>query len=44
MAAVRNAAIGALRAAGMTNIAATNRHHARDAKRPLALRGHHLTT
>ncbi|WP_405098132.1 hypothetical protein [Micromonospora sp. NBC_01412] len=30
MAALRNAAIGALRTAGATNIAAANRHHARD--------------
>jgi len=29
MAALRNAAIGALRATGITNIAAANRHHAR---------------
>ncbi|MEU5905325.1 ISAs1 family transposase [Micromonospora sp. NPDC047467] len=39
MAALRNAAIGALRAAGTTNIAAANRHHARDSTRPLALLG-----
>ncbi len=39
MAALRNAAIGALHAAGITNIAATNRHHARDSTRPLALLG-----
>jgi predicted transposase YbfD/YdcC len=39
MAALRNAAIGALRAAGVTNIAAANRHHARDANRPLELLG-----
>ncbi|MFF5056116.1 ISAs1 family transposase [Micromonospora sp. NPDC000663] len=39
MATIRNAAIGALRLAGVTNIAAANRHHARDAKRPLALLG-----
>lgn len=39
MAALRNAAIGALRNAGVTNIAAANRHHARDANRPLALLG-----
>ena len=39
MAALRNAAIGALRIAGFTNIAAANRHHARDANRPLALLG-----
>ncbi|WP_172894136.1 ISAs1 family transposase [Micromonospora purpureochromogenes] len=39
MAALRNAAIGALRQAGVTNIAAGNRHHARDSNRPLALLG-----
>jgi predicted transposase YbfD/YdcC len=39
MAALRNAAIGALRNAGATNIAAANRHHARNANRPLALLG-----
>lgn len=39
MATLRNAAIGALRLAGITNIAAANRHHARDANRPLALLG-----
>jgi predicted transposase YbfD/YdcC len=39
MAALRNAAIGALRTAGITNIAAANRHHARDVNRPLALLG-----
>jgi predicted transposase YbfD/YdcC len=39
MAALRNAAIGALRATGVTNIAAANRHHARDSTRPLALLG-----
>ncbi|MFY1623811.1 ISAs1 family transposase [Micromonospora sp. WMMD735] len=39
MAALRNAAIGALRTAGTTNIAAANRHHARDSTRPLALLG-----
>jgi predicted transposase YbfD/YdcC len=39
MAALRNAAIGALRLAGVTNIAAANRHHARDPNRPLALLG-----
>jgi hypothetical protein len=33
MAALRNAAIGALRAAGVTNFAAANRHHAPDANR-----------
>jgi len=35
MAALRNLAIGALRLAGHTNIAAGLRHHARDALRPL---------
>ena len=35
MAALRNAAIGALRTAGTTNIAAAIRHHARDGSRPL---------
>ncbi len=39
MAALRNAAIGALRTAGITNIAAATRHHARDSNRPLALLG-----
>jgi hypothetical protein len=42
MAALRNAAIGALRLAGLAgidNIAAANRHHARDSTRPLALFG-----
>lgn len=39
MAALRNAAIGILRLAGVTNIAAANRHHARDSTRPLALLG-----
>jgi hypothetical protein len=39
MAALRNAAIGALRLAGVTNIAAANHHHARDSTRPLALPG-----
>jgi len=39
MAALRNAAIGALRTAGITNIAAANRHYARDSNRPLALLG-----
>ncbi|MFI5898432.1 ISAs1 family transposase [Actinoplanes sp. NPDC051513] len=39
MAALRNAAIGALRLNGFTNIAAANRHHARDSTRPLALLG-----
>jgi hypothetical protein len=37
MAALGNAAIGALRVTGATNIAAANRHHARDSTRPLAL-------
>ncbi|RKN22154.1 hypothetical protein D7147_05460 [Micromonospora musae] len=37
--ALRNAAIGALRLTGVTNIAAANRHHARDSTRPLALLG-----
>ncbi|MCN0152545.1 hypothetical protein NDQ86_10655 [Salinispora arenicola] len=39
MAALRNAAIGALRLTGVTDIAAANRHHARDSTRPLALLG-----
>jgi hypothetical protein len=39
MAVLRNAAIGALRLAGVTNIAAANRHHARDSTRPLTLLG-----
>jgi hypothetical protein len=39
MATLRNAAIGALRLAGVTNIAAANRHHARNPNRPLALLG-----
>ncbi|MFF0880691.1 ISAs1 family transposase [Micromonospora aurantiaca (nom. illeg.)] len=39
MAALRNAAIGALRLARATNIAAANRHHARDSSRTLALLG-----
>ena len=39
MAALRNTAIAALRTAGITNIAAANRHHARDSNRPLALLG-----
>jgi len=37
MAALRNAANGALRLAGVTNIAAASRHQARDSTRPLAL-------
>ena len=36
MAALRNLVITALRLAGVTNIAAALRHHARDANRPLA--------
>jgi predicted transposase YbfD/YdcC len=39
MAALRNAAIGVLRLSGVTNIAAANRHHARDSHRSLALLG-----
>jgi hypothetical protein len=39
MAALRNAAIGALRSAGVTNIAAANRHHAQNSNRPLVLLG-----
>ena len=39
MAALRNAAIGVLRIASVTNIAAANRHHARNSTRPLALLG-----
>lgn len=39
MATIRNAAIGALRLAGITNIAAATRHHARNANRPQALLG-----
>jgi hypothetical protein len=39
MATIRNAAIGALRLAGITDIAAATRHHARNANRPLALLG-----
>jgi predicted transposase YbfD/YdcC len=39
MAALRDAAIGILRLTGVTNIAAANRHHARDSTRPLALLG-----
>jgi predicted transposase YbfD/YdcC len=39
MAALRNAAIGVLRLNGFNNIAAANRHHARDSTRPLALLG-----
>jgi hypothetical protein len=39
VAALRNAAIGALRTAGITNIAAAPRYHARDSSRPLNLLG-----
>ena len=39
MATLRNAAIGALRLTGVTNIAAANRHHARNPNRALALLG-----
>jgi hypothetical protein len=39
MAALRNTAISLLRLAGFTNIAAANRHHARDSNRPLKLLG-----
>ncbi|BCL12553.1 hypothetical protein [Micromonospora sagamiensis] len=39
MAVLRNAAIGVLRTAGITNVAAGNRHHARDSPRLLALLG-----
>ncbi|MGW1258902.1 hypothetical protein ACWD5Q_27880 [Streptomyces sp. NPDC002513] len=39
MAAWRNLAIGALRPAGSTNIAAGLRYNARDTRRPLALLG-----
>ncbi|WP_244253672.1 ISAs1 family transposase [Micromonospora antibiotica] len=39
MATLRNTAISALRLTGITNIAAANRHHARDSTRPLALLG-----
>ncbi|WP_233219539.1 hypothetical protein [Micromonospora sp. RP3T] len=39
MAALRNAAIGALHLKGVTNIVAANRHPARDSTRPLALLG-----
>jgi hypothetical protein len=44
MAAIRNAAVGVLRLAGVTNIAAANRYHARNANRPLAPTRHHQTT
>ena len=39
MAALCNAAIGALRVTGVSNVADANRHHARDSTRPLALLG-----
>ena len=39
MATLRNTAIGALHLAGVTNIAAANRYHARNSNRPLALLG-----
>ncbi|WP_405098348.1 hypothetical protein [Micromonospora sp. NBC_01412] len=39
MAALGNAAIDAPRITGIINIAAANRHHARDSTRPLALLG-----
>jgi predicted transposase YbfD/YdcC len=39
MAALRNAAIGVLRLAGVHNIAAANRYHARNSSRPLTLLG-----
>ncbi|MET7426197.1 hypothetical protein [Dactylosporangium sp. NPDC005555] len=39
MATLRNAAISALRLDGTTNIAAANRHHARNPNRSLALLG-----
>ena len=39
MAAIRDAAIGALRLSGITNIAAATRHYARDSTRPLKLLG-----
>ncbi|MER7444564.1 hypothetical protein [Micromonospora avicenniae] len=44
MAALRHAAIGALRTAGITNVAAANRHHARDSTRPPGTTRQHLTT
>jgi hypothetical protein len=37
MATLRNTAIGLLRIAGHTNIAAAIRHHARDTNRPIEL-------
>ncbi len=39
MAALRNAAISALRLAGTTNIAAADRHHTHDSGRTLTLPG-----
>jgi hypothetical protein len=39
MPALRTAAIGALRTAGITTIAAGTRHHARNSSHPLALLG-----
>jgi hypothetical protein len=39
MAAIRNLAIATLRLAGVTNIAAANRHNARNPARPLDLLG-----
>jgi hypothetical protein len=39
MASLRNAVIGVLRLAGVIDIAAANRHHTRDTRRPLALLG-----
>jgi hypothetical protein len=44
MATIRNAAISALRPAGITNIAAATRHHARNAKPTTGPTRHHLTT
>jgi|SRR3954462_2429076 len=44
MAALRNAAIGALRTAGITNFAAGTRHHARHKQPPTGTPRHHLTT
>jgi hypothetical protein len=37
MATLRNTAISVLRIAGVTDIAAATRHHARDSRRPLDL-------
>jgi hypothetical protein len=39
MATLRNLAVGALRLAGSTNIAAALRHNSRDPTRPLTLLG-----